>query len=48
MPDRLKAILAAGEELVAVGLMSGVPDDSVIRGVKNVMEGDRELGGAEG
>ncbi len=38
---------AAGQELVRVGLVAGVPDDPVTRRLEQPMEGDRQLDHAE-
>jgi len=40
-------LAAAGEDLVAVGLVADVPHDAVVRGIEDVMEGDGQLDRAE-
>ncbi len=40
-------VLAAGEELVHVGLVAGVEDDPVARGVEDPVDGQRQLDHAE-
>ena len=42
-----EAVEAAGEELVAVGLVADVPDDAVARRLELRVEGDRELHGPQ-
>ena len=46
LPDRVETVLATGEELMSVGLVPRVPDNFVFRGVKHVVQGDGEFGGA--
>ena len=41
------AIAAAGQDLVRIGLMADVPDQTVARGVEDVMDGGREFDDAE-
>ncbi len=39
----VEAVLAPGEELMGIGLVAHVPDDLVLGGVKDVMQGDGEF-----
>ena len=41
--QRAYAVAAAGQNLVWIGLMSNVPDQSVARRVEHIMQSDREL-----
>ena len=41
------AVVAAGEDLVRVGLVADVPDELVARGLEDAVEGDRQLHRAE-
>ena len=45
--EPLPAVVPAGEQLVHVGLVAGVPDQRVARGVEHAVERDRELDDAE-
>jgi len=47
LSDGVHLVLAAGEDLVAVGLMSGVPDELVLGGVEDVVQGDGDIGRTE-
>ena len=47
LPDGAHRLAAAGEELVRIGLMADVPDQPVVRGVEDVVQGDGELDDAE-
>ena len=47
LAERPEAVEPAGQELVRVGLVAGVPDDPVARRVEQPMEGDRQLDDAE-
>src|ERR1044071_531319 len=38
-----ESVPAAGEDLVAVGLVTYIPHDLVVRSIENVMEGDGKL-----
>ena len=39
----VEGVTTARQDFVSVGLVSDVPDDLVLRGVEDVMEGDRQL-----
>ena len=41
------AVAPAGQDLVRIGLMADVPDQLVVRGVEDVMQGDGQLDHAE-
>jgi hypothetical protein len=41
------AIAAAGENLVGIGLVADIPDQSVFRGVEDVVQSDRQFDDAE-
>ena len=41
------AVAAAGEDLVRIGLMPDVPDQLVIGGIEDVMQGDRQFDDAK-
>ena len=41
------AVAPAGQDLVRIGLVADVPDQPVIRGIEDVMQGDGELDHAE-
>ena len=43
----LEAVAAAGQQLVHVGLVAGVPQDDVTGGVEDPVQGQRQLDGAE-
>ena len=43
----LEALLAAGDELVDVGQVAGVPQDAVVGGVEHPVEGQGELDDAQ-
>ena len=43
----LEAVAATGQQLVHVGLVAGVPEDDVARGVEDAVQGERQLDGAE-
>jgi hypothetical protein len=43
----LEPALAAGDDLVHVGLVAGVPEDRVERRLEDAVEGERQLDGAE-
>jgi len=43
LAQRMELGTASREDLVGVGLMPDVPDNLVVRGVENVMEGDGQL-----
>src|SRR5579884_3304581 len=45
--DRRELIAAAGDKLVRVRLIGRVPDQPVFRALKNAMERQRQLDGAE-
>ena len=47
LTKRLEPSAAAGEHLVDVRLMSGIPDDLVARRIEHAMQGDGELDGAK-
>ena len=47
LAERPEALVAAGQELVRVGLVAGVPDDPVARRFEQPVERDRELDDAE-
>ena len=47
LAERAEPVHAAGEELVRVGLVAGVPDDPVPRRVQKAVERDRDLDDAE-
>ncbi len=48
LAQRAEAVAAAGEELVAVGLVADVPHDAIARGVEHAVERDRQLDYAQG
>lgn len=48
LAKRPEALVAAGEELVGIGLVTRIPDDPVPGGVEQPMERDRELHDAQG
>ncbi len=45
--DRVKAVRAAGEDLVRIRLVTHVPDQAVLRGVEHIVQGDGQLDRAE-
>ena len=45
--DRMKLVAASGQDLVCVGLVSDVPDKTIVRRIENVMHRDRKLDGPE-
>ena len=47
LAQRAEALVAAGQELVGVGLVAGVPDDAVAWAVEHPVERDRELDDAQ-
>ncbi len=47
LPQRAELRIPAGEQLVHVGLVAGVEQDPVYRGVEHAMHGDRQLDDAE-
>ncbi len=47
LAERAEPVKAAGQELVRVRLVAGVPDDPVARRLEESMEDDRELDHAE-
>ena len=47
LPQGPDAIAAAGQDLVWVGLMPDVPDQSVIRRIEHVVQGDGEFDDAQ-
>ena len=47
LADRLEPVLAAGEDLVRVGLMPDVPEDLVARALEQAVQGYGKLAGAE-
>ena len=47
LADRLEPVLAAGEDLVRVGLVADVPEDLVARRLEQAVQRDGELAGAE-
>ena len=47
LAQRAEPVEAAGQELVRVGLVAGVPDDPVARRLEQPMERDRQLDDAE-
>jgi hypothetical protein len=47
LAERPEPLVAAGQELVRIGLVAGVPDDPVAGRFEQPVEGDRELDDAE-
>ncbi len=47
LAERPDAVAASGEDLVRVALVADVPDDAVVGGVEDVMQGDREFDDAQ-
>ena len=47
LAQRRHAVAPAGQHLVRIGLVADVPDDAVVRRVEDVVQGDRQLDGAE-
>ena len=47
LPQSLKRLAAAGQNLVGIGLMADVPDDLVLGRVKDVVNGDGQLHSAQ-
>ena len=47
LAQRADAVAPAGQDLVRIGLVSDVPDQAIVRGVENVVQGDRQLDHAE-
>ena len=47
LAERAEALVAAGDELVRVGLVAGVPDDRLARRLEEPVEGERDLDDAE-
>jgi hypothetical protein len=47
LTERSEAVEPAGQQLVGVGLVAGVPDDPVARRVEDPVQGDRQLDDAE-
>jgi hypothetical protein len=45
--DRLQQAPASGQDLVGVSLVADVPDEPVVRRVEHVMQGHRQLDGAQ-
>ena len=45
--DRVDAVAAAGEDLVRIALVADVPDQAVVRGVVQVVQGDGQLDHAQ-
>src|ERR1700738_2594968 len=43
LAQRADALAPAGQDFVRISLMSNVPHQAVFRGVKDVVQGDREL-----
>src|SRR5262249_32750433 len=46
-PDRFELLVAAGDELVRIDLVPGVPDESVLREVEAEVQGEAQLDDAE-
>src|ERR1700693_589032 len=47
LPERVKPGVSASQNLMGISLMSHVPDNSVFRGIEEVMKGDRQFNRAE-
>ena len=47
LADRVEGVLAAGEDLVGIGLVADVPEDLVRGRVEQAVQRDRQLAGAE-
>ena len=47
LPFGFKRLAASRDDLVGVGLMADVPDDPVLRGVEDVMQGRSQFHGPE-
>ncbi len=47
LADRRQLVLAAGQDLVRVGLVADVPEDLVARRVEQAVQSDGQLAGAE-
>ena len=47
LAERVEPLVAAGQQLVRVGLVAGVPDDPVARRLEQAVEGERQLDHAE-
>ena len=47
LAQRVEALQAAGQELVRIGLVPGVPDDPIARAVEDPMQRDRQLDDAQ-
>ncbi len=43
----LDTVAATGQDLVRIGLVADIPDQPVIRGLENVMQGNRQLHNAK-
>ena len=41
--DRVQPVAPTCQHLVGIGLMADVPDDAIVRGVEDIMQGDRQL-----
>jgi len=47
LADAVKSLTPAGDDLVGVGLMADIPDDLVLRGIQDMMEGEGQFDHAE-
>ena len=47
LPQRRELLLAAGEDLVGIGLVAAVPDDHVLGDVEGVVQGQGQLDHAQ-
>ena len=51
LPDAVKGFPPSGQDFMPVGLVAHIPDQAVIRGVEDIVQGDGELhhpqGGAQ-
>ena len=47
LTQRREPLQASGQQLVRVGLVAGIPDDSIARRLQQPVEGDRQLDDAE-
>jgi hypothetical protein len=47
LPQRFESLGTAGEQLVGIGLVAGVPHDSVARRVHDPMQSQRQLDGPQ-
>ena len=43
LAQRTHALAAAGDDLVRIGLMADVPDETILRGVEHVVERNGQL-----